>query len=60
MTAACHHGDETAPAPGRPQILPAVAALLPPWRSDSVRATPAPAADPGFLRRDLPPPRHAA
>jgi hypothetical protein len=57
MNAACHHGEDTAPAPARPQILPPAVALLAPWRFESVAIARAVAAGPGHLRRDLPPPR---
>ena len=60
LMATCHHGEETAPAPVPPRVLPAMASLLPPWRSGSLSALPVAQVGLGFLRRDLRPPRDFA
>jgi hypothetical protein len=58
--AACQHGDPTAPAPTRPQVMPAVHSLTPPGWSPCAAAPLTGLREPGHLRLDLPPPRSAA
>jgi len=57
MSAACHHGEQAAPAAARPQVLPAVAVLLTPPPVLSIVPVSRAFDQPGHLRRDLPPPR---
>ena len=57
MTSRCHHTEPTAPAPARPQILPAASRLLAPAVSDRLGVAHPAATAPGHVRHDLPPPR---
>src|SRR4029079_16597591 len=60
MKAVCHHGEDSAPAPVPPRVLPTTASLLPPWRSGSLSPPSSSRVDLGFLRHELPPPRELA